>query len=119
MTGEFIIPDRLRQAFDGRTSLNLAEAAAALEMDPRQFRAAVSAGKVQFILRGGGERRRLRRFLMCDLVEYLKSERRQACPSTKGKARRSTGRNSGSTVYDFASLRERLTGASPSPQRSG
>ncbi len=31
----FLIPDRIAQAFEGRTSLTLAEAANALEMDAR------------------------------------------------------------------------------------
>lgn len=106
----FIVPDRLAAAFEGRTALNLTEAAASLEMDPRRFRDAVDKGRVRYILRGGSEKRRLRRFLLIDLIDYLKSERKQACPSTAAKARRTTGRSSGSTVYDFASLRERLIG---------
>ena len=114
---EFPIPSRIARAYDGRTSLTLEEAADALEMSPRELRREVKAGKIHYVLRGGSERRKLRRFLEVDLVGYLEAQRKQECPSTPARNPRSSGRNSKSTVYDFASLREKLTGERPRPQR--
>ncbi|AWN44355.1 hypothetical protein DK389_03975 [Methylobacterium durans] len=113
MTGP--IPDRLARAFTGRTTLNLREAAAALEMDKRHLRSAVRAGRVGYLIHGQGERRARRRFLLCDLVQFLQSERRRECPSTRAKVRRSSGATSGSKDSAFGALRARLTGAPPKP----
>jgi hypothetical protein len=112
------VPDRLAQAFQGRTTLNLREAAAALEMDPRQLRAAVRAGRVRFVQHGRGQARVQRRFLLADLVTYLDTERRLSCPSTSPRARGSTGATSASRASAFDALREKLTAARPRWSRS-
>jgi hypothetical protein len=112
-------PDRLVRAFEGRTTVNLKEAAAALEMDEKHLRAAVKAGWVKFVLQGQGRARPRRRFLLVDLLEFLNAERRQECPSTSARALRLTGRNSGSMASDFASLRARLSAARLRPPSGG
>jgi hypothetical protein len=112
------VPDRLAKAFEGRTTLNLGEAARALEMDEKCLRAAVARGKVKYVLRGQGETRKLRRFLLPDLVDYLNAERRQECPSTSVPTRRSIGASSGSKVFDIADLRRKRRDAKLGSPRS-
>lgn len=114
----FPIPDRLARAFQERTAITLAEAANALETDQKQLRAEVKAGKVKYVLRGQSQTRKLRRFLLVDLLEYLNGERRQECPSTSARTPRSTGASLQSGVIEFDALRAKLiAGRRKSPKR--
>ena len=112
------VPDRLAKAFQDRTTLNLAEAAKALEMDEKGLRADAASGKVKYVLRGQGSARKLRRFLLSDLLDYLNAQRRQECPSTSVRTPRSTGASSGSTVFDIADLRRKRRSAKQGSLRS-
>ncbi|GLS51930.1 helix-turn-helix domain-containing protein [Methylobacterium gregans] len=113
------VPDRIARAFTDRTSLTLAETADALEMDPKTLRREVGEGRIKYVLRGTGTKRKLRRFLLTDLMEYLEGQRRQECPSISVPTRRPTGASSTSTVIGFASLRAKLSGAPPSSPKRG
>jgi hypothetical protein len=115
----FLIPDRIAQAFEGRTSLTLAEAADALEMDERHLREAADKGRIHYVLPTVGRTRKMRRFLLIDLIDFLKAERRQECPSISAPTRRPTGANSGSKVIGFASLRAKLNNDRPSSPKRG
>ncbi|MGU3475714.1 helix-turn-helix domain-containing protein [Methylobacterium sp. D48H] len=118
MTERLPVPSRLAAAFDGRTTLTLQETASALEMDQKTLRREVDRGRIKYVLRGTGEKRKLRRFLLSDLLDYLHDERRSECPSISVPTRRPTGASFGSKVTDIASLRARLSGVPRSSPKS-
>jgi excisionase family DNA binding protein len=90
-------------------------AAAALGIGERTLRKLVNAGAIAYVSVGAGRARLRRRFAREDIEAFIAARRQReetparevACPSSKGRARRTGTTNSSSGVVDFAARLER------------
>lgn len=87
----FLIPGCIAQAFEGRTSLTLAEAADAMEMDKRHLPEAADKGRVHYLMLTHARSRKMRRFLLSDVIDLLNAERRLDCLLARGRTRQAAG----------------------------
>ncbi|HRP80087.1 MAG TPA: hypothetical protein PL183_13470 [Aquamicrobium sp.] len=107
------IPPALLRAFETRISLPLKDTAALLGMDAQTLRGHVEAGNIRCVVKGLGRVRLRREFRLADILEFLETMSRRACPSTGPRTRRSTTTTSDGVVVGFMARRERPNGGGP------
>jgi hypothetical protein len=117
------IPQPLLEAFSSRVSLPAKETARLLGMDDSTLRLHVKAGNIRYRALGIGVTRPRREFTLADILEFLERQRRQQCPSTSARTRRSTTTTSSGMVFAFTELRAKHLAErqkkSSGPKRTG
>lgn len=102
------VPPALAAAYQERATLPASTVCRLLAIDPKTLRQHVRAGNIRYVLKGFGEKRPRREFMLSDVMGFLDKRRREECRSIGARTPRSTGASSASTVTDFATLRARL-----------
>src|SRR5262249_34964929 len=89
-------------------------AAEFLQCSIKQVHTYCKRGDLRYVDIGCSEKRPRRMFTDADLIDFVERRtRREACPSTNIKARRSGTSTSKCEVLDFTALQARQTGARP------
>lgn len=74
------VPETVRLAFEGKPHMTLAELALALKIDVKTLRGMCDAGKIGFVQKGDGQKRRSRMFTLGHVCEYLGIDLRPPIP---------------------------------------
>jgi len=93
----FEIPERIKLAFAGRTSLNMGELARALELNIKTIGRHMDAGNLGYIEAGVGSIRPRRKSTLAQVCAFLLKQSRQQspCPSVApGQKSKATGTGS-------------------------
>ena len=77
-----VVPEAVRQAFEGKAALSLAELAQSMRMDQKTLREAVLRGEISFVPKGTGLRRPRRTFTARRCHSYRFSMARPGSPGT-------------------------------------
>jgi hypothetical protein len=73
----FEIPERIRNAFAGRTSLNMGELADALELNIKTIQKHMDAGNLAYLVSGIGTVRPRRKSTLSQVIAFLVKQSRQ------------------------------------------
>lgn len=105
------VPAPIAVAFAGRAVLSVKEVCDLLRMDVKTLRKHCIAGNIRFILKGIGEQRPRREFMLSDVMGFLQNRSRVECLSTGLRARRTTISTSSAEVFDFTARRSKPNAA--------
>ena len=99
--------------------MTMEEAAAYLHIAPRTLRDHIARGEIRYVAVGGGRGRPRKLFTEDDIQDFVRRQSRmQPCPSTAGRAPRSTATTSKSTVLAFPAQQARPISALPRQRKS-